>query len=172
MSVELLEKASEPLEPYSTDITHSATDQFDQDFALSRLSTIQDALFEVDEAIERILNGSYGVCEETGRPIPEARLKAAPWTRFARDIEERLEKDAIVSGLHLVRAGLVRGPLGGDDQVFEGIGEEETGEAWRMMKPCGAWTRRSLEQIVTSPCPATGAALRIIKIQIVHQDLR
>jgi RNA polymerase-binding transcription factor DksA len=126
-SVELLEKASEPLEPYSTDIMHSATEEFGHEFALSRLSTIQDALFEVDEAIERILNGSYGVCEETGRTIPEARLKAAPWTRFARDVEERLEREGIVSGLHLSRVGLVRGPLGDDGEVFEGTGEEETG---------------------------------------------
>jgi RNA polymerase-binding transcription factor DksA len=90
-----LEEASQLLEPHSMDIADSATDEFDHDLALSRLSTTQDALYEIDEALVRILDGSYGVCEETGQPIPAARLKAIPWTRFAREAEERLERQRV-----------------------------------------------------------------------------
>ena len=71
----------------------SATDEFDHDLALTRLSVEQDALYEINVALNRILNRSYGVCEETGRVIPSARLKAIPWTRFTREVEERLEQD-------------------------------------------------------------------------------
>src|SRR6266496_3426440 len=86
-----LSEASQPLEPHSMDLADSATDEFDHDLALSQLSAEQDRICEVDEAIKRILNGPYGVCEETGKPIPTARLKAIPWTRFAKEAELRLE---------------------------------------------------------------------------------
>src|SRR5262249_20334406 len=88
---EHLAAAAEPLEPPSLDSADSATDEFDHNMALSQLSAEQDALFEVEEALQRILKGTYGLCEETGKPIPEERLKAIPWTRFAREVEARLE---------------------------------------------------------------------------------
>ena len=75
---EQLAQAAEPLEPHSMDIADSATDEFDHDMALSQLSAEQDALFEVEQALKRILIGTYGVCEETGQPIPQERLKAVP----------------------------------------------------------------------------------------------
>ena len=74
----------------------SATDEFDHDLALSELSASQNALFEIDEALKRILNGTYGVCEETGVAIPEMRLRAIPWTRFSKESETRLEKQGVV----------------------------------------------------------------------------
>jgi RNA polymerase-binding transcription factor DksA len=79
--VELLEHTSEPLESHSMDIANSATDEFEHELALTRLSGTEDTLFEIDAAIRRILNGTYGICEKTGRPIPEARLKAVHWAR-------------------------------------------------------------------------------------------
>jgi DnaK suppressor protein len=39
-------------------------------------------LSEIDAALQRIWDGTYGVCEASGEPIPEARLRAIPWTRF------------------------------------------------------------------------------------------
>src|SRR4051794_25021613 len=47
---------AEPLEPHSTHLADSATDEFDHDLTLSRLSAEQDALYEVNEAISRIVN--------------------------------------------------------------------------------------------------------------------
>src|SRR5262245_47501194 len=105
---EQLGHASELLEPHSLDIADSATDQFDHDMALSQLSAEQDALFEIDNALQRIRNGTYGVCEETGKPIPEARLKAIPWTRFDREVEARLERERGVRRPHLGTLGSVR----------------------------------------------------------------
>ena len=54
----------------------SGTDSFDRDFALSLVSSEQDALIEIEEAILRIKDGSYGVCEITNKAIPSARLSA------------------------------------------------------------------------------------------------
>jgi RNA polymerase-binding transcription factor DksA len=105
---ELLRAAAEPLEPHSLDEADSATDEFDHDLALTLLSAEQDALYEVNEALQRILSGRYGRCEETGRPIPAERLRAVPWTRFTREVEERLEKQGVVHHARLGKAATVR----------------------------------------------------------------
>lgn len=85
--------AAEQLEPHSMDLADSATDEFDHDLALSQLSAGQDALYEIQSALHRILVGSYGRCEETGRPIPAPRLRAVPWARFRVEVEARLERE-------------------------------------------------------------------------------
>ena len=61
----------------------SGTDSFDRDFALSLVSSEQDALIEIEEAILRIKDGSYGVCEITEKALPAARLSAVPFTRYS-----------------------------------------------------------------------------------------
>ena len=49
-------------------------------------------LHEIDDALQRIEDGTYGICEGTGEPISKARLKAQPWARYcveyARMVEE------------------------------------------------------------------------------------
>ena len=99
---------AEPLEPHSLDEADSATDESDHDLALTQLSAEQDALYEVGAALQRIVDGSYGVCEETGKAIPAARLKAIPWARFTREAEERLESKGMVRPARLNKAGTVR----------------------------------------------------------------
>jgi DnaK suppressor protein len=69
------------------------TDEYDMGAALSLISSEQDAIYEIDQAIQRIRDGRYGACEATGKPISEERLDAVPWTRFARDVEENLERE-------------------------------------------------------------------------------
>lgn len=61
----------------------AGTDNFDRDFALSLLSSEQEALKEIEAALQRIYNGTYGICEETGQPISDERLEAVPFTRFS-----------------------------------------------------------------------------------------
>jgi RNA polymerase-binding transcription factor DksA len=91
-----LRAAAEPIEPHSLHRADSATDEFDHELVLSRLSADQDALYEVEAALKRIADGTYGVCEMTGKRIPAQRLKAVPWTRFREDVEARLEGSGTV----------------------------------------------------------------------------
>ncbi len=120
---DLLKAASEPPESFSMDMADAATDQFDHDLVLSRLSSEQDALYEVDAAIRRILDGSYGMCEQTGQPIPQARLRAIPWTRFAREVEERLEQKGVLTGPKLGQVRSVRGAATGNLEGIESVEE-------------------------------------------------
>ena len=89
----LARDATEGTPSYSMHMADAGTDSFDRDFALSMLSSDQDALYEIEQAIKRIESGSYGVCELTGKPIPESRLQAIPWTRFSADAQRQLERD-------------------------------------------------------------------------------
>jgi DnaK suppressor protein len=69
------------------------TDAFDRDLALNLASSEQNIVFEIDEALRRIENGTYGVCESTGRKIHKARLDAIPYTRLSVEAQQELEKD-------------------------------------------------------------------------------
>lgn len=109
-----LAEAAQPLEAHSLSHADSATDEFDHNLALAALSAKQAALHEIEAAISRILNDDYGVCEETGQLIPAARLKAVPWTRFARQVEARHETEGESRPPHLGALGSVRGALTGD----------------------------------------------------------
>jgi DnaK suppressor protein len=55
------------------------SEAFDQEFTLSLLGNEKDALVQIDAAIERIEDGSYGRCETCGVHIPKARLNAIPY---------------------------------------------------------------------------------------------
>lgn len=70
----------------------AGSDAYDRDFALSLLSQEQDALYEIDEALKRIEQGTYGICELCSKSIPHARLEAIPFARFTVDCQSQLEK--------------------------------------------------------------------------------
>lgn len=71
----------------------AGTDAFDRDFALSLVSSEQEALKEIEGAILRIKQGTYGVCEVTGKPISKDRLTAVPFTRFSVEGQVEFEKN-------------------------------------------------------------------------------
>ena len=77
------------LSSYGTD---GGTDSFDRDFALSLVANEQEALAEIEAAIQRIKSDSYGVCEHTQRPIPRDRLIAVPFTRYTAEAMKEIEK--------------------------------------------------------------------------------
>ena len=88
---ELLKESSCPVGLNGSHMADIATDEFDRDLDLSLLRAEDDALFEVEEALRRIEHGTYGVCELSGRPIPQKRLRAIPWTRFTAEAELEVE---------------------------------------------------------------------------------
>lgn len=80
------------LSSYGQHMADAGTDSFDRDFALSMVSSEQEALYEIDEAIRRIREGNYGVCEITGKPISRERLRAVPFTRYSVEGQIEVEK--------------------------------------------------------------------------------
>ncbi|PTY07287.1 hypothetical protein DB347_08250 [Opitutaceae bacterium EW11] len=81
------------LSSYGQHMADAGTDTFDRDFALSLVSSEQEALTEIDAAIKRIMDGTYGVCEVTGKPIAKERLLAVPFTRYSAEAQKEIEKN-------------------------------------------------------------------------------
>jgi DnaK suppressor protein len=52
----------------------------------------RQAVDEIDRALERMKNGTYGVCVPAGRRINVARLEAIPWAEFCVDCKQRVER--------------------------------------------------------------------------------
>ena len=85
------ENAREQLSTSTEHIADAATDSYDRDCALALLSSTQNALYEIEQALKRIADGTYGKCELTGELIEDERLKAIPWTRFSATAQTQIE---------------------------------------------------------------------------------
>jgi len=68
------------------------SDNYEQEFVLGLVDSERKLLQEIDDALQRIEEGAYGICEGTGKPIPKARLKAQPWARYCVEYARSLEK--------------------------------------------------------------------------------
>jgi RNA polymerase-binding transcription factor DksA len=122
----LAKESAQEMAGYSLHMADSGTDNFDRDFALSLLSSDQDAVYEIEEALKRIEKDTYGICELTGKPIPRKRLEAIPWTRFTVEAQAQLERDGALRQRRL-------GALGTVDAV--GVTETEPEEEEAEEKP-------------------------------------
>ena len=83
------------LSKFPTSPADLGSDNYELEFTLSLLESERDLLREIDEALERIDQGVYGICEGTGEPIPRTRLKFEPWTRYTVEYAGLLEKGLI-----------------------------------------------------------------------------
>lgn len=119
----LAKESAEEMDGYSLHMADSGTDNFDRDFALSLLSSDQDAIYEIDEALKRIQRGTFGTCELTGKPIPKARLDAIPWTRFTVEAQAQLEREGALRQRKLGSLGMVDAVT--TPEVEEDVEEEE-----------------------------------------------
>ena len=75
------------------------TDNYEQEFALDLMDSERKILREIDMALDRIEEGTYGICEGTGQPISKARLKAQPWARYCVEYA-RMVEEGRVEGHH------------------------------------------------------------------------
>jgi len=70
------------------------SDNYEQEFALELMDSERKILRQIDEALMRIEEKTYGICLGSGKPIARARLQAKPWAKYsveyARKIEEGL----------------------------------------------------------------------------------
>jgi len=103
----LAKESAQEMAGYSLHMADSGTDNFDRDFALSLLSSDQDAVYEIEEALKRIERKTYGVCELTGKVIPKARLEAIPWTRFTVEAQAQLEREGALKSRRLGTLGTI-----------------------------------------------------------------
>jgi len=68
------------------------TDNYEQEFTLGLVEKDRALLREINHALAKIQNGTYGICEATGKPIGKPRLEAKPWARYSIEHARKLEQ--------------------------------------------------------------------------------
>lgn len=84
--------ASGDLSKVPLDMADIGSDNYEQEFTLGLIETEQATLQEVDEALGRIDDKSYGKCEGCGSRIPAARLRVKPHAKYCIECKRQKEK--------------------------------------------------------------------------------
>ncbi len=87
-----LKKSTEEMTGDHADVIDTAQDEFDREFVLSLAANEQQILNKIDVALHKIEDGTYGVCEKYGTPIPKKRLLAMPYAIMSLKAQEEQEK--------------------------------------------------------------------------------
>ena len=77
---------------HEADITDRASVETDRALELRTRDRARKLISKIDQALQRVENGSYGICEETGEPIGLRRLEARPIATMSLEAQERHEK--------------------------------------------------------------------------------
>ncbi|MBL7081914.1 MAG: TraR/DksA C4-type zinc finger protein [Candidatus Omnitrophica bacterium] len=77
---------------YSIHMADVATDNYDRQFSLDIATSEREILCEIGEAIQRIENRTFGICQACKLPISKTRLKAVPHTYFCLKCQREKEK--------------------------------------------------------------------------------
>lgn len=77
---------------YSQHQADQGTDDFDRTISLSLTNKEFEILRQIDRALEKIDEHTYGVCDVTGEEIPIARLEAIPYATMTVKAQEKFEK--------------------------------------------------------------------------------
>jgi len=67
------------------DPADTAADETGRDILFAELGMEKNSIEEIEAALQRIRNGSYGICQATGKEISPDRLRAIPWTRYCKE---------------------------------------------------------------------------------------
>ena len=71
--------ASGDLSAYTVHMADMAADTYDRELSMNIASSEQELLYQIDDALKRLDDGSYGVCQQCNQPIAMSRLKAVPY---------------------------------------------------------------------------------------------
>ena len=73
------------------------TDSNEQDITLGLMESENEELQEIEEALERIDDGTFGICDECDKVIPKTRLNAIPWALLCVTCKSK-EEEGHISG--------------------------------------------------------------------------
>ena len=90
--------AATSVESGGADSVDHANDQAEREVIMAELNAEEAELTAIDAALQRLRDGTYGICARTGKPIAADRLHAVPWTPYSREAASRLEEGAGSTG--------------------------------------------------------------------------
>ena len=98
MEDETFKKERSELSSMPFHMADAGSDNFEQEFSLDLMDSEKKMLKEITDALGRIGEGTFGVCEGKGESISKARLNAIPWARYCVACAELKEKGRLVEG--------------------------------------------------------------------------
>ncbi len=78
---------------YGLHIADVASDNYERDFNLGLVSNERKIVMDIDEALKRIDENTYGVCHECAKPVAKSRLKAIPYAKYCKKCQEKIESE-------------------------------------------------------------------------------
>lgn len=93
-----LDSSNQASDNRSSDPIDVASDSFEDDLSMSLAGREAEELASINDALDKIEEGTYGECEECGKPIPAARLKALPFASMCIKCKEQQEIEDAAEG--------------------------------------------------------------------------
>ncbi|MCK4917292.1 MAG: TraR/DksA C4-type zinc finger protein [Candidatus Omnitrophica bacterium] len=78
---------------YGQHMADVASDSYERDFNLGLVSSEREIILSIDDALKRISNKTYGLCQQCEKPISKNRLEAIPYAEYCIKCKEKLEKE-------------------------------------------------------------------------------
>jgi RNA polymerase-binding protein DksA len=95
MEREALQRSGENLSNLPLHMADMGTDNYEQEFTLGLMEKDRQLLREINQALSKIMDGRYGICEGTGKPISKARLEVQPWAKYSIEHARKLENRGV-----------------------------------------------------------------------------
>jgi DnaK suppressor protein len=95
MESEALQRSGENLSNLPLHMADMGTDNYEQEFTLGLMEKDRQLLREINQALSKIMDGRYGICEGTGKVIMKARLEVQPWAKYSIEHARKLENRGV-----------------------------------------------------------------------------
>lgn len=113
-----LSSLKELREQSSGDMLDAALDSAQDEISCQLAEVESRELAQIENALERMRNGTYGICEVTGKPIPLARLQALPYATMCIEAQREAEREGNANGGREANWAQVNGAPAGDQELL------------------------------------------------------
>jgi len=86
-------ESSGDLSGYSLHMADMASDSYDRELSLNIAGEVQEIVYEIDDALKRMEEGSFGKCISCDKKIPQKRLNAVPYAKYCIQCKSKEEKN-------------------------------------------------------------------------------
>ena len=91
-------EASGDLSAYTVHMADMSADTYERELAMNLAGSSQEVLYQIEDALKRIDEGTYGICQQCAKPISVSRLRAVPYTSLCIDCQRTKEQKTKKSG--------------------------------------------------------------------------
>ena len=92
MQTSALDKSGDYVSHSPSHMADVGSDNYETENILGLMESERELLFEIEEAIKRLDNDTYGICQGNGESISRPRLKAIPWARYCVQCASQMER--------------------------------------------------------------------------------